>query len=327
MLDREQNLGAGCNTPDAAPLPGDVRLVDLEDTPSGTSPCDEVHFGGVEIFNRGRWGAICTAAAFMDVDQTREATVVCGQLGFPFGSVFSVEETYEDAFGFTNPPFPNDDTMPSNLSWSAVACNGTEQRLEECSFSTSSDGTFPGLQEESDPCFRILGVVCHRFELAGAASYELTSRAELLFRFSAAGLCCHVACMLLSYTRQQRLTLQSLREVRCRLYPQHCRLLHRHHHRPRKSVRQGDGHLATGDADDAYRGRVLQVARTAHVALDVDCNGVSKFCSRLPAVTVLDFICKPLPLSLMQQSRVAGQTFTCCLVVPRVRSNSIVCAI
>ena len=176
-MDRVTSLAAGCNTPDAAPSPGAVRLVDLKDTPSGTSPCDEVHFGGVEMFFRDRWGAIC---GFRDTNFTSEATVVCGQLGFPFGSMFNVEEVEEDDYGFIN-SFPDDDTIPSSLSWGSVTCNGTEQRLEECSFSGSSDGTFARVRERrSFPCRSILGVVCHRFELAGAACHQLMSWAVLL---------------------------------------------------------------------------------------------------------------------------------------------------
>ena len=151
--------------------------MDLEDTPSGTSPCDQVHHGGVEIFNRGRWGAVCS---FGDTNYTREAMVACGQLGFPFGSMFNVEEVVEDDYGLES-SFADDDTMPSTLSWGGVTCNGTEQRLDECNFSGSSDETFAGLLEErTSPCSRILGIVCTRFELAGAASYMLISSAALL---------------------------------------------------------------------------------------------------------------------------------------------------
>lgn len=36
-----------------------MRLVPLADTPTPSAACNEVHFGGVEIFNSGRWGAMC----------------------------------------------------------------------------------------------------------------------------------------------------------------------------------------------------------------------------------------------------------------------------
>ena len=229
---RARYLAAGCNTPDAAPLPGDVRLVDLEDTPSGTTPCDEVHFGGVEVFSNGQWGAICS---FGSTDLPKEATVVCSQLGFPFGSVFNVEETYEDAFGLSVPPFPSDDTIPSSLSWGRVTCNGTAQRLDECSFSSSSDGTFAGLEEQSNSCFVILGVVCHRFELTGAASCKLATQWVLLIPVKCKtnsvvmllSCFCHVA---VAYTLTSQ-PLQSLREMRSHLCPRHCLPLHHHHRR------------------------------------------------------------------------------------------------
>lgn len=147
-----------------------MRLVDLEDTASGTSLCDEVHFGGVEIFNRGRWGAVCGQSG---MDLTHEATVICGQMGFPSGSMFEVRETNDILLA--REPFPADDTLPSDITWvSQVTCAGTEQRLEDCSFSGSSDGTLAGLPEDGVPCFSILGVVCHRFELTGKPPLPLS---------------------------------------------------------------------------------------------------------------------------------------------------------
>jgi len=69
---------------------GDVRLVPLEDTAVATGECDDVHFGGVELFFQGRWGRICSLSRFLlnrAAEFTLDAQVICRQLGFPFGSV------------------------------------------------------------------------------------------------------------------------------------------------------------------------------------------------------------------------------------------------
>jgi len=67
---------AGCTVPESAPADGDLHLVSLDDAPSMTQACDQVHCGAVEVFNRGRWGAVCG---------TQQADIACRQLGFPFG--------------------------------------------------------------------------------------------------------------------------------------------------------------------------------------------------------------------------------------------------
>jgi len=70
------------------PAEGDVRLVPLNGTTVATAPCDDVHFGGVELFHEGRWGRICSSpAGGRPEDFTLDALVVCRQLGFPFGTV------------------------------------------------------------------------------------------------------------------------------------------------------------------------------------------------------------------------------------------------
>ena len=54
------------------------------ETIAPTSQCDDVHFGGVELFLDGRWGRICD---FAEPDEfTLDAQVVCRQLNFPYGT-------------------------------------------------------------------------------------------------------------------------------------------------------------------------------------------------------------------------------------------------
>ena len=155
---------AECTAVVETPQQGDVRLVDLAGPGPVTQTCNEVHYGGVEVFNRGRWGAVCAPG---NEDFTREATVICSQLGFPFGSMFEVREAAGD---LVNGPFPPPgDAMPSDLAWtSRVTCGGgTEPQLEDCTFAGSSDGTLSGLPAGGVNCATILGVVCHRFEITG----------------------------------------------------------------------------------------------------------------------------------------------------------------
>ena len=142
--------------------------MDLAGPGAVTQTCNEVHYGGLEVFNRGRWGAVCGPGS---EDFTREATVICGQLGFPFGSMFEVREAAGDFFGTEDLSFPAGDTMPSDIAWATrVSCDATAQRLQDCSFAGGSDGTLSGLPADGVRCAPILGVVCHRFEIAGVAS-------------------------------------------------------------------------------------------------------------------------------------------------------------
>jgi len=144
--------------------------VPLEDTAVPTQTCDEVHFGGVEIFNRGRWGAVCIAAG--DAAQfTLDAEVACRQLGYRFGRMYDVLETIGGYYDYS--PFGQYDTLPSEFAWaSEVVCTGPEARLQDCLFPESSNDTLSGLPTTGvlDSCFQILGVVCSRFDLVGAAS-------------------------------------------------------------------------------------------------------------------------------------------------------------
>lgn len=83
---------AGCGSPVAAPVEGDVRLVPLIGATASTATCDSVHLGGVELFRQGRWGRICTGHGRADHGRfTLVAPVVCRQLGYPFGTLMNPE--------------------------------------------------------------------------------------------------------------------------------------------------------------------------------------------------------------------------------------------
>lgn len=84
---------AGCETPSAPPAEGDVRLVPLNGTAVPTAECDDVHFGGVELFREGVWGRICAGrSGGLAQEFTLDAHVVCRQLGYPFGTVMEAFE-------------------------------------------------------------------------------------------------------------------------------------------------------------------------------------------------------------------------------------------
>eukprot|EP00892_Ulva_mutabilis_P007858 jgi/Ulvmu1/5444/UM223_0005.1 len=160
----------GCEVNDTAPVQGDLRLVNIFGVNSTSGPCDDVHFGGVEIFNQGRWGRICRDNDLFFVgsaDFTVDAKVMCRQLGFPFSGQYAAGQPSEfDAaiarFVTVEDRSPN----PEPLVWATdVRCTGTETRLEDCftpqldgppPFSNCGDGT-------SDSGF--FGVVCRRFEI------------------------------------------------------------------------------------------------------------------------------------------------------------------
>lgn len=77
------------------PDEGDVRLVPLNGTAVATTECDEVHFGGVELFHDGRWGRICPGR-ISDYEATYAFTVdaqaICRQLGFPFSTIMDASD-------------------------------------------------------------------------------------------------------------------------------------------------------------------------------------------------------------------------------------------
>ena len=126
--------------------------------------------GAVEIYNRGRWGAVCIGGG--DTAQfTIDAQVACRQLGFRFGVMFQVGESSRFPYDYIEYSFGQDDGIPSDFAWaSEVVCTGTEERLDRCLFTEGSDNTLGGLPDEGvlDSCFRTLPVVCTQFELIGA---------------------------------------------------------------------------------------------------------------------------------------------------------------
>jgi len=140
----------------------------LEGTDFGTQPCDDVHIGGVEFFNAGRWGRLCIldgGGRFQVADRNAwvvDAIVICRQLGFPFGNLV-------DAGGQSSGV--SSDLPPAWESSSRVFCTGTEERLEDCNFPDS-----PGdiLEELPNGCFddSTLTVMCRRFPMAGSLNSD-----------------------------------------------------------------------------------------------------------------------------------------------------------
>eukprot|EP00892_Ulva_mutabilis_P012290 jgi/Ulvmu1/9433/UM051_0061.1 len=97
------------------------------------TPCDVLHSGIVEIFHLGEWGAICFPLFFK---ATREADVVCRQLGFPYGSIVDPSVNPRD-------PEPDDDFMfpydpdeadeAAQLIWLGLfTCRGPEAAVLDC---------------------------------------------------------------------------------------------------------------------------------------------------------------------------------------------------
>lgn len=89
---------------------------------NGTSPptaaCDAVHFGGVEIFHDGLWGRICSGDA--PYDFTLDADVVCRQLGFPFGGLLDVDESYSS--DYSGRDYVVSETSDQALVWATQVC-------------------------------------------------------------------------------------------------------------------------------------------------------------------------------------------------------------
>ena len=87
------HASAGCEDPPSSPAEGDVRLVPLNGTAVPTAVCDDVHFGGVELFREGAWGRICPGRkGGEEASFTLDAQVVCRQLGLPFGTVMDTAD-------------------------------------------------------------------------------------------------------------------------------------------------------------------------------------------------------------------------------------------
>ena len=190
---------AGCTVEGGAPSQGDVRLIPLRGVPP-TSACDDVHLGGVEIFNDGRWGRICLESGSVVSAFTVDAGVICRQLGFPFGGLLGQEEVSGGiASGFAYADYV-DYGDPGELVWASdVVCSGLEDRLDECLFPQEFGADPSGNGEDYGPpappdgglagfragCSRsdglLLSVVCRRFEIEGA---------KILSRFTTA--CCSI---------------------------------------------------------------------------------------------------------------------------------------
>ena len=174
---------AGCSPNNKAPAQGDVRLIALDDI-LPTQPCDAVHFGGVEIFNNGQWGRICSdRSGRSNRDFTIDANVVCKQLGFPFGTLYDAAEVL-DSIGEPAGTDYIDVSAPGELVWATdVLCTGKEERLDECFFPEDFEDArlgdyapeVEGIRRAS--CRRqdgsVLGVVCRRFEIEGVQRQHL----------------------------------------------------------------------------------------------------------------------------------------------------------
>lgn len=155
---------AGCSVAEAAPQQGAVRLVALSGTVTPTAACDAAHIGGVELFNRGRWGRLRVHR-----NDFLTAQVVCRQLGFPFWSLYSTG---------SGDPTPAGPQQPRVLVWrGGVRCTGQETRLDECVFEkgvlgagNATDIEAAGVFDRKDSSH--LGVVCRRFEITGAGARQ-----------------------------------------------------------------------------------------------------------------------------------------------------------
>ena len=151
---------------ETAPQQGDIRLFNLPGISVGTQPCDDVHFGGVEIFNAGQWGLVCGNPR--DGTSLVLAQVICQDLGFPFSSLMDISSRPENFFA------------PGAVAVTQVRCTGRETRLMDCLFpigfaanGMASPGDVSGtspvdvLQSSDISCEDDLGVICRRFEIEG----------------------------------------------------------------------------------------------------------------------------------------------------------------
>ena len=169
---RELMECAGCDAEEGKPQTGDVRLVPLDGSSTPTAACDQVHIGGVEIYNRGRWGGVCIGGGDRS-EFTIDAQVVCRQLGFRSGVMYQTQQANQFPLDYGD--FYSDQTdytPPMDFVWATeVVCTGTEERLDECLFTEGSDNTLAGLPDDgvTDSCFGMLPVLCTQFDLIGAS--------------------------------------------------------------------------------------------------------------------------------------------------------------
>ena len=178
------STNVGCTAEEGAPSQGDVRLIPLRGVPP-TAACDDVHLGGVEIFNDGRWGRICIDSTNEVSSFTIDAGVICRQLGFPFGSLLEQGEV-SGGNGIADADY-GDYGEPGELVWASdVVCSGLEDRLVECLFPQEFGANPSGNGNDYGPpsppgggltgfragCSRrdgtLLSVACRRFEIEGA---------------------------------------------------------------------------------------------------------------------------------------------------------------
>lgn len=131
---------AGCEDSPLSPAEGDVRLVPLNGTQYPTAVCDDVHFGGVELFREGQWGRICAGTAGGDeAEFTLDAAVICRQLGFPFGTLMSSSD-YTDEYlydVFETPETPI--TVWANEVWLFLLAEHSRTSSRSSRLSAQSD--------------------------------------------------------------------------------------------------------------------------------------------------------------------------------------------
>ena len=136
------------------------------------SPCDPLYTGILEVFNDGRWGAVCSNGGRDAIT----ADVVCRQLGFPFGNPVNGDFVrLGDGDGDPSPTEESD--VGSDTVWLfGVTCRGPEQNLSDClgDYDYFSDG------ESDTTCSRRrLHVACRQFAV-GAALEEASETAGVV---------------------------------------------------------------------------------------------------------------------------------------------------
>eukprot|EP00892_Ulva_mutabilis_P001478 jgi/Ulvmu1/11330/UM074_0045.1 len=166
----------------APPQQGDVRLVPLAGTNPPTNPCDAVHFGGIEVYNSGRWGRICSGRdADIIGNNVLAARVICRQLGFPFSSLYDAKTAAIPA-AQRSTQRGGSQAAPAVVWSESVSCTGAEERLEACAFEQDLDessmlrplrapagATAAACGRDDD---RMLAVACRRFEMPESATIQ-----------------------------------------------------------------------------------------------------------------------------------------------------------
>ena len=139
---------------------GALRLID-----GVGSACDPLYSGVVEIFNAGRWGAVCRNGR---VDAIT-ADVVCRQLGFAQGTPVNGGEPEVDNFA-------EESEVPSDTTWLAgVRCRGHEATLTDC-LGNDDGGFLDG--SGGNICSRRLHVACRQFAVEEALEQPAPAAGE-----------------------------------------------------------------------------------------------------------------------------------------------------